>query len=388
MRKLMTMAIVLIASATMVFAASVDDMYSQFADALASGDASKAIDIYDNLQERAQKDYLNAERSYEKALDAGNFGKARQVMRDLQAMKASSYTMTEEDTDNLLSLILKIEDEDQKKEMAQWLYANSPYYSPTVTYDWSASGDNFSYSFRRSISVTPGSEITLPTAEDIGADTSAAGVLVGWGITPDEVTYQPGEVIIAPYTSQTYYAVWKTAVSFKDDVTGIDSTVDGTATGESVDVPAVTAPDDSYIFTGWVDKTTGEYIAPDETSYELEGNGAAFTALWKKVDFQNLTSRHYDTEALPVGTQVDLSFEIANSGSEDIRNAAIEVESSDPGLTVLNGEGNVRFIAAGRTLTMNGLRVAATEPGTYTINVSLTDRDDDVWTGSFSVTAD
>ena len=75
MRKLMTMAIVLIASATMVFAASVDDMYSQFADALASGDASKAIDIYDNLQERAQKDYLNAERSYEKALDAGNFGK-------------------------------------------------------------------------------------------------------------------------------------------------------------------------------------------------------------------------------------------------------------------------------------------------------------------------
>ena len=55
---------------------------------------------------------------------------------------------------------------------------------------------------------------------------------------------------------------------------------------------------------------------------------------------------------------------------------------------MLNGEGNVRFIAAGRTLTMNGLRVAATEPGTYTINVSLTDRDDDVWTGSFSVTAD
>ena len=388
MRKLMTMAIVLIASATMVFAASVDDMYSQFADALASGDASKAMDIYDNLQERAQKDYLNAERSYEKALDAGNFGKARQVMRDLQAMKASPYTMTEEDTDNLLSLILKIEDEDQKKEMAQWLYANSPYYSPTVTYDWSTEGDNYSYRFARSVSVAPGNEITFPSSSDIGIDTSLAGVLEGWGVTRSDVMYQPGEVIPAPYTSQTYYAVWKTAVSFKDDVTGIDSTVDGTATGESVDVPAVTAPDDSYIFTGWVDKTTGEYIAPDETSYELEGNGAAFTALWKKVDFQNLTSRHYDTEALPVGTQVDLSFEIANSGSEDIRNAAIEVESSDPGLAVLNGEGNVRFIAAGRTLTMNGLRVAATEPGTYTINVSLTDRDDDVWTGSFSVTAD
>ena len=257
-----------------------------------------------------------------------------------------------------------------------------------MTYDWSASGDNFSYSFRRSISVTPGSEITLPTAEDIGADTSAAGVLVGWGITPDEMTYQPGEVVAAPYTDQTYYAVWKTAVAFTDPVTGTDSTVDGTASGESIDVPQLAVPDESYVFTGWVDKTTGEYIAPDEDSYVLEGNGAAFTALWKKVDFQNLSSRHYDIEALPVDTQVDLSFDIANSGTEDIRNAEIRVVSEDPGFTVLNGDGHVRFIAAGRTLTMNGLRVVATEPGTYTLTASIADRDGDVWTGSFTVTAE
>lgn len=385
MKRILSLLIVLSVSIAMVAAADASEMYQLFSDAVNDGDTAAAMDLYGNLQNMISKDYKKAERSYEKALEAGNIRKAREAYSDM--LNVSGYSITREQSDALLSAILK-GDESSRAENAAWLYENSPYYSPSVTYDWSAKGDNFSYSYKRSISVTPGSEITLPTAEDIGADTSAAGVLVGWGITPDEVTYQPGEVIIAPYTSQTYYAVWKTAVSFKDDVTGIDSTVDGTATGESVDVPAVTAPDDSYIFTGWVDKTTGEYIAPDETSYELEGNGAAFTALWKKVDFQNLTSRHYDTEALPVGTQVDLSFEIANSGSEDIRNAVIEVESSDPGLTVLNGEGNVRFIAAGCTLTMNGLRVAATEPGTYTINVSLTDRDDDVWTGSFSVTAD
>ena len=385
MKRILSLLIVLSVSIAMVAAADASEMYQLFSDAVNDGDTAAAMDLYGNLQNMISKDYKKAERSYEKALEAGNIRKAREAYSDM--LNVSGYSITREQSDALLSAILK-GDESSRAENAAWLYENSPYYSPSVTYDWSAKGDNFSYSYKRSISVTPGSEITLPTAEDIGADTSAAGVLVGWGITPDEVTYQPGEVIIAPYTSQTYYAVWKTAVSFKDDVTGIDSTIDGTATGESIDVPAVTAPDDSYIFTGWVDKTTGEYIAPDETSYELEGNGAAFTALWKKVDFQNLTSKHYDTEALPVGTQVDLSFEIANSGSENIRNAVIEVESSDPGLTVLNGEGNVGFIAPGRTLTMNGLRVAATEPGTYTINVSLTDRDDDVWTGSFSVTAD
>ena len=363
MKRILSLLIVLSVSIAMVAAADASEMYQLFSDAVNDGDTAAAMDLYGNLQDKISKDYKKAERSYEKALEAGNIRKAREAYSDM--LNVSGYSITREQSDALLSAILK-GDESSRAENAAWLYENSPYYSPSVTYDWSAKGDNFSYSYKRSISVTPGSEITLPTAEDIGADTSAAGVLVGWGITPDEVTYQPGEVIIAPYTSQTYYAVWKTAVSFKDDVTGIDSTVDGTATGESVDVPAVTAPDDSYIFTG----------------------GAAFTALWKKVDFQNLTSRHYDTEALPVGTQVDLSFEIANSGSENIRNAAIEVESSDPGLTVLNGEGNVGFIAPGRTLTMNGLRVAATEPGTYTINVSLTDRDDDVWTGSFSVTAD
>lgn len=385
MKRILSLFIVLAVSVSIVAAADASEMYQLFSDAVNDGDAAAAMDLYSNLQSIISKDYQKAERSYEKALEAGNIRKAREAYSDM--LSVSDYSITREQSDALLSAILR-EDEGKRAEDAAWLYENSPYYSPSVTYDWSASGDNFSYSFRRSISVTPGSEITLPTAEDIGADTSAAGVLVGWGITPDEMTYQPGEVIAAPYTDQTYYAVWKTAVAFKDPVTGTDSTVDGTASGESIDVPQLAAPDESYVFTGWVDKTTGEYIAPDEDSYVLEGNGAAFTALWKKVDFQNLSSRHYDIEALPVDTQVGLSFDIANSGTEDIRNAEISVVSEDPGFTVLNGDGHVRFIAAGRTLTMNGLRVVATEPGTYTLTASIADRDGDVWTGNFTVTAE
>ena len=58
-----------------------------------------------------------------------------------------------------------------------------------------------------------------------------------------------------------------------------------------------------YVFTGWVDSATGEYIAPDETEYTLEGNGASFTALWKKVDFSDASATPYDISALPAGTR-------------------------------------------------------------------------------------
>lgn len=388
MRKLMTMAIVLIASATMVFAASVDDMYSQFADALASGDASKAIDIYDNLQERAQKDYLNAERSYEKALDAGNFGKARQVMRDLQAMKASPYTMTEEDTDNLLSLILKIEDEDQKKEMAQWLYANSPYYSPTVTYDWSTEGDNYSYRFARSVSVAPGNEITFPSSSDIGIDTSLAGVLEGWGVTRSDVMYQPGEVIPAPYTSQTYYAIWKTGVVFSDKLTGEEIVIDGTSAGDVVNVPSLTAPDDSYIFAGWVDKSNGEYIPADETEYTLSGNGASFEALWKKVEIADISASPYDIGSVPLNTQIDLSFTISNPGTENMRNSIVDLTTDSEGVDIQKGHGRVPSLPAGRDIYATGLRVVVTEPGTHDMTLTFTDRDGDTWTQSFQIQAE
>ena len=98
MKRLMATALVLMMTATLLFAASAEDLYSQFSDALDAGDASKAIDIYGNLQEKVRKDYMNAERSYEKAVDAGNFAKARQIMGEIHEMNAAPYLMTEEDS--------------------------------------------------------------------------------------------------------------------------------------------------------------------------------------------------------------------------------------------------------------------------------------------------
>ena len=374
-------AVLLIASMAL-WAADVSELRSAFTDAIASGDVSEAINNYDDMISQAQKDYQKAQRSYEKALEAGNINKAREAWYD---MKAISYdSMTRDETDELLALIVA-EDEPQRGEDAQWLMENSRYYSPAITYQWSASGDNYSFSYSSTSSVTPGEDVVLPDTDDVRVNSSAAGVLTGWGVIPDEITYQPGETITAPYTDQTLYAIWSTQVVFKDPVTGMESTVEDVADGDIIDVPALSEPDDSYVFAGWVDRSTGEYIAPDETETELEGNGAVFEALWKNAELSDLECRHYDTAAIPVNTQADLTFVISNNGTEDLRNVEIEC-TGDDGLTVLSGNGTLRSVGAGDSVTIQGLRVVGTTAGDHMLHIAAVDRDGDTWSADFTVT--
>ena len=371
-------AAVLLAAVMTLGAADAAELRTRFSEALSSGDASEAIARYDDMVSHARKDYQKAERSYEKAMEAGNMAKAREAWNDMHS--ASVSPMTADETDQMLSLILA-EDDDQKAEDAAWLMANSRYYNPSITYSWSSSGDSYS----SSRSVTPGEEVTLPDADSLRVNTSAAGVLTGWGITPDEKTYEPGETIAAPYTDQTLYAIWESRVVFSDPVTGTESTVTDASDGDSIAVPEITEPDDSYVFAGWVDRSTGEYIAPDETEVTLEGNGAVFEALWKNAEISDLKARHYDISAIPVNTQADLTFTIANKGTEDLRNLSISCTGSD-GLKVLNGNGSVRFIEAGDDVSIRGLRVVGTEAGDYMLHIAAEDRDGDIWSADFTVT--
>ena len=147
MKRILSLFIVLAVSVSIIAAADASEMYQLFSDAVNDGDAAAAMDLYSNLQSIISKDYQKAERSYEKALEAGNIRKAREAYSDM--LSVSDYSITREQSDALLSAILR-EDEGKRAEDAAWLYENSPYYSPSVTYDWSASGDNFSYSFRHS----------------------------------------------------------------------------------------------------------------------------------------------------------------------------------------------------------------------------------------------
>ena len=383
-KKLLIALVALLSVGVSLYAASAEELYQKFSDAADSGDVALAIDTYNDLQERTDKDLQKAQRSYEKALAAGNMQRALDARDSYRSILR--YSMSEEDTDALLAAILK-EDEATAAEHAKWLYSNSSYYYPTLTYEWKSSSDTFSYSYSRSISVVPGSDITLPTADEIGVDSSMAGVLVGWGVTPDEVTYQAGETIAAPLTNQTLYAIWTTRVLFEDPVTGVESSFDDISTGDSVTIPVLSAPDESYVFAGWVDETTGEYLAPFDEEYELEGNGAIFTALWKRVEVNDLKGTHYDTSALPVNTQEELEFTLTNSGTEDLRSLSIEVTGSE-GLSVLTGRGKVSFLNDGSSLNMTGLRVVATDAGDHTLTVTVTDRDGDVWTSDFTVSAE
>ena len=365
-KKIAAVSVALVLSAAMLFAADSAALYQKFSDAVAAGDVKEAIDIYTELSETAGKEYTKAQRSYEKALDAGNMAKAREAWNDMRSI--TSYPMTEEDTDALLAAILK-EDGNARKEDAMWLMENSRYYHPMVTYSWSSAGDNFSFSYKSSSTVTPGEDLTLPTADSINVNTSQAGVLTGWGITPDEVTYQPGETIEAPYTDQTYYAIWSTQVVFSDSVTGFSSEVTDVASGDEVAVPVLSAPDDSYVFSGWVDKSSGEYIAPDDETVTLEGNGARFEALWKKAEIKDLSSKHYDIASLPENTQVSLQFVLSNSGTEDLRNLEIEC-TGDDGFQVLAGSGRISFLGDGNDVTLTGLKAVGTSSGTHTLMIT------------------
>ncbi len=372
------LAVLLIASMTLA-AADASELYQSFSDAVNAGNAGEAIGYYTDLMDQVSKDYRKAQRRYEKAVEAGNAAKAREAWADMRAV--SSYPITEEQTDALVSAILA-EDPESMERDAAWLMENSGYYHPMISYKWSSSGDSYSFSYSSSQTVTPGEDITLPDSDSIRVSTSAAGVLTGWGVTPDEATYRPGEVIKAPYTDQTLYAIWSTQVVFTDDVTGTESIITDVASGDSVAVPALQEPDSSFVFAGWVDRSTGDYIAPDETEVTLEGNGAAYEALWKNAELSDLKARHYDAASIPVNTQADLSFTITNNGTEDLRNVGITAEGSD-GLAVLSGNGTIRGVETGDSVTVRGVRVVATAPGDYMLHITAADRDGDSWSADF-----
>ena len=86
-----------------------------------------------------------------------------------------------------------------------------------------------------------------------------------------------------------------------------------------------------------------------------------------------------------MNTQADLTFTIANKGTEDLRNLSISCTGSD-GLKVLNGNGSVRFVEAGDDVSIRGLRVVGTEAGDYMLHIAAEDRDGDIWSADFTVT--
>ncbi len=375
---------VLIISCTVLFAASSKDLFQEFSDNISSGDLSAAKETYSDLQDKIKSEASSAEKQMEKAYSKGNmelYLEARNEYRDL-----SGCMITKEQSDALLSMIVEEDAENAGKD-AEWLYSISPYYRPTLSLDYSASGDNYSYSYSSSITVKPNSDVTLPDQEALGANSNRLGNLAGWGVTKDSVTYLPGETIKMPLTDQTLYAIWENSVTFKDEKTGIDEKNADVAEGDEIAVPSVSAADDGSVFAGWIDNTSGEYIAPDETVYTVRGSGANFVALYSNLEIKDLKTIPYST--LPENTQVTLTFYVENTGNEDMKNLEVNISSDDEDLSILTDTLYFRRLPAGGSgyVSTKVVYTGSESSRSIPLNISVSDSDGNTWSQAFTVTS-
>lgn len=383
-RKIISVLFVSALTCAMLFASSAENLYEDFSLAVENGDLSGAMESYADLEERLSDELSSANKSLEKAFEKNNRELYLEAKSDIRTL--AGYTITEEQSDKLLSLIVE-ESPERALEDASWLYDNSPYYRPSLTLDYSESGDGFSYSYHSSKIMKPGSEITLPDQESINANSNRLGRLKGWGVTKDDVTYEVGSVITMPLTDQTLYAIWTNEVSFFDPLSGIDFKEEGVSDGDEIALPEVPANSEGRVFIGWYDETTGEFLGPEAEIYTVRGNGAKFEALYADVEISDVRTTPYST--LPSNTQVTLKFNVENTGNEDFRNLEVSISSSDENLSILNDTLYFRRLPAGSVGTVS-TRVVYT--GTESakaipITVSVTDEDGNVWQNDFSLTS-
>ena len=385
-RKILTTLLVLLLSASFMFAASAQDLHQDFVAAVQSGDVQGAIDSYENLQERVAKDEEDIQRDIQKAYEKNDRQLYYNAMADLRSLEG--YAISQSETDSLLRAIVN-SDSDQAGEWAAWLYENSRYYHPRLSFSVDVSSASYSHSYRRSISVAPGSEITLPTTEDLSVNSSAAGVLTGWGITPDEVTYAAGATITMPYTDQTLFAVFTSSVSFSDGEGGEDTVFTDVAEGDVIQIPSP-AQNDGAIFEGWYDSSSGQYLSPDETEYTVRGMGASFEALYIKAEATKMTTGHYDVDSVPTGVQIPLTFTLANSGSEDIQGVDITVSSDSGYARLMNTSAYLRTMRAGQDYSLrNVILVIGSDCPAGTViplTVTMSDSDGNTFTSTFDLT--
>ena len=374
-RKILTTLLVLLLSASFMFAASAQDLHQDFVAAVQSGDVQGAIDSYENLQERVAKDEEDIQRDIQKAYEKNDRQLYYNAMADLRSLEG--YAISQSETDSLLRAIVN-SDSDQAGEWAAWLYENSRYYHPRLSFSVDVSSANYSHSYRRSISVAPGTEITLPTAEDLSVNSSAAGVLTGWGITPDEVTYAAGATITMPYTDQTLFAVFTSSVSFSDDEGGEDTVFTDVAEGDVIQIPS-SAQNDGAIFEGWYDRSSGQYLSAEDTEYTVKGMGASFEALYIKLEADEISTGPYDVTRLPAGVQIPLTFSLTNSGSEDVRDVDITVSCDSSHARLINTEAWLRQMRSGHDYTLKNVILVISQdcPSGEEIPLTVTMEDSD-----------
>lgn len=281
--------------------------------------------------------------------------------------------ITKEQTETLTERILNTENQEEKDEIASFLYENSAWYHPTLTFEYSVTNGNFSRSYTRSYSSVPGTKVTVP-------EVKGEGVFLGWSTDGESVAYKSGEEITMPYSDTVLYALFSTGITFKDSVSGNDTYVEGT----EASVPDVVVTEDSgLVFLGWYDQY-GKKIDGDTVTVE-SGKSIEYTALYRGVEIGDASIRYYEDGKIPSSTQVVLSFPIKNTGNTALRNLKVSLGGED--VKVLSSSLKATLIGDESSLNASFLVYAEGEKGEEKVfTATVEDASGNVWTKDFTLT--
>ena len=279
--------------------------------------------------------------------------------------------ITKEQTETLTARMLNTESQEEKDAMASFLYENSVWYHPTITFQYSVTNGNFSRSYTRSYSSVPGTKVTVP-------EVKGEGVFLGWSTDGESVAYKSGEEITMPYSDTVLYALFSTGITFKDSVSGNDTYVEGT----EASVPDVVVTEDSgLVFLGWYDQY-GNKIDGDTATVE-NGRSKEYTALYKGVEIGEASIRYYEDGKIPSSTQVVLSFPIKNIGNTALRNLKVSLSGED--VKVLSSSFDATLIGDESSLNASFLVYTDGEKGEEKVfKATVEDSSGNVWTEDFT----
>ena len=309
--------------------------------------------------------------------DVSDYFDAKDFLRSLERP-----SITEEQTEILIGRILNESDDEAKASFAAWLYDNSSYYSPSIILTRDTSKDEglakyFDYTYKMSTNI--GGTVKLPSLS--GYYTPEGGVFVGWGITPDEVTYEAGTEIDMPYSDLTLYAIFKTGILFVDSVTGTEVFADGS----EISAPELEAPDDSYVFLGWYD-ILGKKVDGSETLDA--GASAVYYAKWRSLDVEGVYAKYYDDLTVPAETQIKLCFSVANKGNKNAGSFTVElVPENESALKVISGSISAYSLHEGMSKNGSFTVIAYGNSGDkLNATIVVTDADGNTWTEPVTLT--
>lgn len=280
--------------------------------------------------------------------------------------------ITKEQTETLTARMLNTESQEEKDAIASFLYENSAWYHPTITFQCSVTNGNFSRSYTRSYSSVPGTKVTVP-------EVKGEGVFLGWSTDGESVAYKSGEEITMPYSDTVLYALFSTGITFKDSVSGNDTYVEGT----EASVPVVTTEDPNLVFLGWYDEY-GKKVDGDTVTVE-NGKSKEYTALYRGVEIGDASIRYYEDGKIPSSTQVVLSFPIKNTGNTALRNLKVSLGGED--VKVLSSSLKATLIGDESSLNASFLVYAEGEKGEEKVfTATVEDASGNVWTKDFTLT--